>query len=300
MPDSRLEVRRDFVTAPYELVSAKHPRDRSTVTVGGVPFGPGTVTLVAGPCAVETAEQTLEAALMAATAGAAMVRGGAYKPRSSPYSFHGLGEDGLKILSDVRDETGLPFVTEVLDTRDVDLVASHADMLQIGTRNMQNFALLRAVGATGLPVLLKRGMSATIEEWLMAAEYIAEQGNLDIVLCERGIRTFEKSTRNTLDISAVPIVQQLTHLPVIVDPSHSGGRRDLVFPLSRAAIAVGTDGLIVDLHPRPEEALCDGPQALAPDDMAELAGLMREVPLLAGRLVAGGPAAHSNGEGPRR
>ncbi|HEX6339790.1 3-deoxy-7-phosphoheptulonate synthase [Umezawaea sp.] len=300
MPDSRLEVRRDFVTAPYELVSAKHQRDRSTVTVGGVPFGPGTVTLVAGPCAVETPEQTMESALMAAAAGAAMLRGGAYKPRSSPYSFHGLGEDGLKILSDVRDETGLPFVTEVLDTRDVDLVASHADMLQIGTRNMQNFALLRAAGATGLPVLLKRGMSATVEEWLMAAEYVAEQGNLDIVLCERGIRTFEKSTRNTLDISAVPIVQQLTHLPVIVDPSHSGGRRDLVFPLSRAAVAVGSDGLIVDLHPRPEEALCDGPQALAPEDMAELAGLMREVPLLAGRLVATAPAATSSGEGSRR
>ncbi|MFI6096968.1 3-deoxy-7-phosphoheptulonate synthase [Lentzea sp. NPDC051213] len=289
MTDTQLDVRRDFVTAPYELVSRQHRPGRSTVTVGGVPFGPGTVTLVAGPCAVETPEQTLDAALMARTAGAAMLRGGAYKPRSSPYSFHGLGEDGLKILSEVRTETGLPFVTEVLDTRDVDLVASHADMLQIGTRNMQNFSLLRAAGATGLPVLLKRGMTATIEEWLLAAEYIAEQGNLNIVLCERGIRTFETATRNTLDISAVPVVQRLTHLPVIVDPSHSGGRRDLVFPLSRAAIAVGTDGLIVDLHPRPADALCDGPQALEPRDMAELAGMMREVPLLAGRLVAAGP-----------
>jgi 3-deoxy-7-phosphoheptulonate synthase len=300
MSDSRLGIRRRSVSTPYELVSAKHHRDRSTVVVGGVPIGPGTVTLIAGPCAVETAEQTLQAALMARTAGAALLRGGAYKPRSSPYAFHGLGEDGLKILSDVRDETGLPFVTEVLDTRDVDLVASHADMLQIGTRNMQNFALLRAVGAAGRPVLLKRGMSATVEEWLMAAEYIAEQGNLDIVLCERGIRTFEKSTRNTLDISAVPIAQGLTHLPVIVDPSHSGGRRDLVLPLSRAAIAIGVDGLIVDLHPRPADALCDGAQALTPEDMSELAGLLREVPLLAGRLVASGPMAYQNGGGARR
>jgi 3-deoxy-7-phosphoheptulonate synthase len=181
--------------------------------------------------------------------GASLLRGGAYKPRSSPYAFQGLGEAGLKILADVRAETGLPIVTEVVDPGDVDLVASYADMLQVGTRNMQNFPLLQAVGGVGKPVMLKRGMNATIEEWLMAAEYIAQRGNLDIVLCERGIRTFETATRNTLDISAVPVAQRLSHLPVIVDPSHSGGRRDLVLPLSRAAIAVGADGIIVDVHP---------------------------------------------------
>jgi 3-deoxy-7-phosphoheptulonate synthase len=268
----------------YELVSAANRITRTTVLVGGVPIGPGTVTLIAGPCAVETAEQTRAAALMAQDGGATLLRGGAYKPRSSPYSFHGHGEDGLKMLSDARDETGLPFVTEVLDTRDVELVASYADMLQIGARNMQNFALLRAVGATRRPVLLKRGMSATIQEWLMAAEYIAAQGNMDIVLCERGIRTFETATRNTLDVSAVPVVQRLSHLPVIVDPSHAAGSRDLVMPLARAAVAVGADGLIIEVHPQPELALCDGDQALSQDDMAELAALMRNVPLLTDRV----------------
>jgi 3-deoxy-7-phosphoheptulonate synthase len=270
----------------YELVSAANRSSRSTVVVGGVPIGPGTLTLIAGPCAVETAEQTRDAALMAKDGGATLLRGGAYKPRTSPYSFHGLGEDGLKILRDARDETGLPFVTEVLDTRDVDLVASYADMLQIGARNMQNFALLRAAGASGRPVMVKRGMSATIEEWLMAAEYIAEQGNLDIVLCERGIRTFETFTRNTLDISAVPAVQQLSHLPVIVDPSHAAGRRFLVLPLARAAVAVGADGLMIEVHPRPEAALCDGAQALRYEDMIELAMLVQDKSLLTGRVGA--------------
>jgi 3-deoxy-7-phosphoheptulonate synthase len=268
----------------YELVSAANRSSRSTVVVGGVPIGAGTLTLIAGPCAVETAEQTLDAALMAKDGGATLLRGGAYKPRTSPYSFHGLGEDGLKILRDARDETGLPFVTEVLDTRDVDLVASYADMLQIGARNMQNFALLRAAGASGRPVMVKRGMSATIEEWLMAAEYIAEQGNLDIVLCERGIRTFETFTRNTLDISAVPAAQHLSHLPVIVDPSHAAGRRSLVLPLARAAVAVGADGLMIEVHPRPETALCDGAQALRSEDMIELAMLVQDKSLLTGRV----------------
>ena len=217
-----------------------------------MPIGPDTLTVIAGPCAVETPEQTLAAARMARAAGASLLRGGAFKPRSSPYAFQGLGEVGLKILAEVREETGLPIVTEVIDQRDVELVTKYADMLQVGTRNMQNFPLLQAVGAAGKPVMLKRGMSATIEEWLMAAEYIAQRGNLDIVLCERGIRTFENATRNTLDISAVPVAQRLSHLPVIVDPSHSGGRRDLVLPLSRAAIAVGADGIIVDVHPHPE------------------------------------------------
>jgi 3-deoxy-7-phosphoheptulonate synthase len=274
------------VSTPYKLVSRENHPERSTVHVGGVPIGPETVTLIAGPCAVETPEQTLLAARMAQAAGATLLRGGAFKPRTSPYAFQGLGERGLRILAEVREETGLPIVTEVVDANDVDLVASHADMLQVGTRNAQNFALLQAVGAASRPVMLKRGMNATIEEWLMAAEYVAQRGNLDIVLCERGIRTFETATRNTLDISAVPVVQGLSHLPVIVDPSHSGGRRDLVLPLSRAAIAAGADGIIVDVHPHPENALCDGPQALMGGDLRALAAAVRQLPPLVGRRPA--------------
>ncbi len=273
------------VSTPYKLVSRENHPERSTVRVGGVPIGPDTVTLIAGPCAVETPQQTLEAAEMAKAAGATLLRGGAYKPRTSPYAFQGLGEAGLRILADVREKTGLPIVTEVVDAHDVALVAEYADMLQVGTRNTQNFALLQAVGQAGRPVMLKRGMSGTIEEWLMSAEYIAQRGNLDIVLCERGIRTFETATRNTLDVSAVPVAQRLSHLPVIVDPSHSGGRRDLVLPLTRAAIAVGADGVIIDVHPHPEQALCDGPQALVNGDLRELARVMREFPPLMGRTL---------------
>jgi 3-deoxy-7-phosphoheptulonate synthase len=278
------------ISVPYKLVSREHRRERSVIRVGGVPIGPDTLTVIAGPCAVETPEQTLASARMARAAGASLLRGGAYKPRSSPYAFQGLGEAGLKILADVRAETGLPIVTEVVSSSDVDLVASYADMLQVGTRNMQNFPLLQAVGGCGKPVMLKRGMSATIEEWLMAAEYIAQRGNLDIVLCERGIRTFENATRNTLDISAVPVAQRLSHLPVIVDPSHSGGRRDLVLPLSRAAIAVGADGIIVDVHPSPETALCDGPQALIDTDLRELASVALHLSPLVGRTLTPAPA----------
>ncbi|CAB4696327.1 unannotated protein [freshwater metagenome] len=221
---------------------------------------------------------------MAKSAGATILRGGAFKPRTSPYAFQGLGLPGLEILADVREATGMPFVTEVVDARDVPAVAEHADMLQIGTRNMANFGLLQAVGDAGKPVLLKRGMTATVEEWLMAAEYIAQRGNLDIVLCERGIRTFEPATRNTLDISAVPVVQITSHLPVIVDPSHAAGRKDLVVPLSRAAIAVGADGIIVDVHPSPETALCDGPQALLGSELRELAQAVRRLPAVVGRV----------------
>jgi len=284
------------ISAPYKLVSREHHPARSVVRVGGVPIGPDTLTVIAGPCAVETPEQTLTAARMAKSAGASLLRGGAFKPRTSPYAYQGLGQSGLKILAEVSAETGLPVVTEVIDPRDVDLVSEHADMLQVGTRNMQNFALLQAVGGAGKPVLLKRGFSATIEEWLMAAEYIAQRGNLDIVLCERGIRTFEKATRNTLDISAVPVAQKLSHLPVIVDPSHSAGRRDLVLPLTRAAIAVGADGLIIDVHPEPTTALCDGDQALQDADIRELASIAAHLPTLVGRtltppLAAQQPAA---------
>ncbi|HEY3260215.1 MAG TPA: 3-deoxy-7-phosphoheptulonate synthase [Pseudonocardiaceae bacterium] len=273
------------ISAKYKLVSREHHPTRSVVEVGGVPIGPHTVTLIAGPCAVETPDQTLAAARMAQAAGATLLRGGAFKPRTSPYAFQGLGERGLQILADVRAETGLPIVTEVVGAQDVDMVAEYADMLQVGTRNMQNFPLLQAVGAAGRPVLLKRGMNATIEEWLMAAEYIAQRGNLDIVLCERGIRTFETATRNTLDISAVPVAQRLSHLPVIVDPSHSGGRRDLVLPLSRAAVVAGADGVIVDVHPQPEIALCDGPQALVAEDLQKLARTMQRLTRFMGRQL---------------
>ena len=276
------------VSSPYKLVSREHHPDMSTVFVGAsrVPIGPDTFTLIAGPCAVETPEQTLASAQMAMGAGATLLRGGAFKPRTSPYAFQGLGEKGLAILADVRTETGMPIVTEVVDADDVELVASYADMLQIGTRNMANFALLQAVGSIDRPVMLKRGMSSTVEEWLMAAEYIAQRGNLDIVLCERGIRTFETATRNTLDIAAVPVVHGLSHLPIVVDPSHSGGRRDLVVPLSKAAIAVGADGIIVDVHPHPDTALCDGPQALVDGDLRALAQAVRQLPPMVGRRAA--------------
>ena len=243
-----------------------------------MPIGPETFTFIAGPCAVESRDQTLEAAQMAKGAGATLLRGGAFKPRTSPYAFQGLGVEGLEILADVGAATGLPVVTEVVDARDVAVVAEHADMLQIGTRNMANVGLLQAVGTCGKPVLLKRGMNATIEEWLMAAEYVAQRGNLDIVLCERGIRTFETAYRNTLDISAVPAVQATSHLPVVVDPSHAAGRKDLVVPLARAAIAVGADGVLVDVHPHPELALCDGPQALDGSELRELATAVRRLP----------------------
>ena len=277
------------ISAPYKLVSRENHPAMSTVTVSGVPIGPETFTLIAGPCAVETPEQTLAAATMARDAGASLLRGGAYKPRTSPYAFQGLGEKGLRILAEVRDEIGLPVVTEVVDPHDVETVATYADMLQIGTRNMQNFGLLQAVGGIGKPVMLKRGMNATIEEWLMAAEYVAQRGNLDIVLCERGIRTFETATRNTLDISAVPVVHAMSHLPVVIDPSHSGGRRDLVVPLARAAIAVGADAIIVDVHPDPGAALCDGPQALVDADLDQLAAAVRDLPPLLGRQLTSPP-----------
>ncbi|MDA3647000.1 3-deoxy-7-phosphoheptulonate synthase [Saccharopolyspora indica] len=280
------------VSTSYKLVSREHHPERSVVDVAGVPIGPDNFTVIAGPCAVESAEQTAAAAELAMRAGATLLRGGAYKPRTSPYAFQGLGERGLRILAEVRAETGLPIVTEVVDADDVDVVAEHADMLQIGTRNMQNFALLQAAGAVGKPVLLKRGMNATIEEWLLAAEYIAQRGNLNIVLCERGIRTFEKATRNTLDISAVPVAQYLSHLPVIIDPSHSGGRRELVLPLSRAAVVAGADGVIVDVHPAPETAKCDGPQALVGADTDELADSMARLAEFMGRQLTSRQPVH--------
>src|SRR3954471_4569252 len=274
------------ISVPYKLVSRENHPATSTVTVGGVPIGPETFTLIAGPCAVETPEQTLAAAQMAKDAGAALLRGGAYKPRTSPYAFQGLGEKGLQILAEVRDEVGLPVVTEVVDAHDVDTVAEHADMLQIGIRNMQNFGLLQAVGRVGKPIMIKRGLLATYEEWLIAAEYVAQRGNLDIVLCERGIRSFEPSIRNMFDVTAVPMMQQLSHLPIIVDPSHAAGRRDLVVPLARAGIAAGADGVMVAVHPNPETALCDGAQALFGDLLDELGRAVTTIPPLLGRTSA--------------
>lgn len=258
------------ILKPFKLVSREFRSEDTVVKVGRSRFGGGTFSVVAGPCSIESEEQMMAAARAVKKAGAAALRGGAFKPRTSPYSFQGLGEDGLKLLSEARKETGLPIVTEVLDVRDTQLVAEYADVLQVGARNMQNFLLLTEVGKTGKPVLLKRGFSCTIEELLMAAEYVAKQGNSDIILCERGIRTFETYTRNTLDIAAIPLCKQLSHLPIIVDPSHATGLRELVEPLSLAALGAGADGLMVEVHPNPEEALCDGPQSLLPDDFAHL------------------------------
>jgi 3-deoxy-7-phosphoheptulonate synthase len=245
-------------------LAARDQKERTIVNVGGVELGRG-LTVIAGPCSVESEEQTLETARAVKAAGADMMRGGAFKPRTSPYAFQGLGLEGLKILEKARRETGLPIVTEVIDPRDVSWVAEFADVLQIGTRNMQNFALLKEVGKAGRPVLLKRGMYSTLEEWLNCAEYVLSEGNPDVILCERGIRTFEKYTRNTLDLSAIPAIKELTHLPIIIDPTHSTGRLSLIGPMSCAAVAAGADGLIIEVHNQPETALCDADQALTPD-----------------------------------
>jgi 3-deoxy-7-phosphoheptulonate synthase len=258
------------VGRPYKLVAREARAEPSVVHIGDVPIGRPVFTVIAGPCAIETEDQALSAARAAKAAGAQILRGDAYKHRTSPYAFQGLAKRGLEILAQMRAETGLPVVTEVLNVGDVELVASYADALRVGARNMQNSNLLREVGKLHKPVMLKRGLSATIEEWLMAAEYIAQQGNQEIILCERGIRTYEPMTRNTLDLSAVPVIQGLSHLPIIVDPSHACGKRELVGPLSRAAAAVGADGVMVDVHPNPEAALCDGPQALHLDEVAPL------------------------------
>src|SRR5690349_5452910 len=266
------------VSAPYKLVSREAKRENTVVSVGGVPIGGPRLAIVAGPCAVESEEQAVEIGRRVKEAGATHYRGGAYKPRTSPYSFQGLGEPGLVILERVRKETGLPIITEVLDTETADRVAESADCLQVGARNMQNFSLLKKLGRIRKPVLLKRGLSATLEELLLSAEYLLSEGNYEVILCERGVRTFANHTRNTLDLSAIPYVQRISHLPILVDPSHGTGKRSKVLPLSRAAVAVGADGLMIEVHPHPEAALSDGPQALLPEMFAEL---MRQVRLLA-------------------
>jgi 3-deoxy-7-phosphoheptulonate synthase len=251
------------------------------IKVGNTTIGGDQLTVMAGPCSVENREQILEAARIVKGAGGRILRGGAFKPRTLPYSFQGLGEEGLKILDAARSETGLPIITEVMAPEDVELVESYADILQIGARNMQNFTLLKRVGKASKPVMLKRGMSATIEEWLGCAEYILNEGNHDVVLCERGIRTYETITRNTLDVSAVPVIKQLSDLPVVVDPSHGTGIRSLVAPMAKAGIAAGADGLMIEMHPHPEKALSDGDQSLYPH---EFEALMREMAPIAGAV----------------
>jgi len=266
------------VTGPLRFVSREAQVEDTIVEVGGHRIGGGTLTVIAGPCAVENRDQLLEAGRAVKDAGAQILRGDAFKPRTSPYAFQGLGKEGLRLLAEARDELGMPFVAEVIDPRDVDLVSSYADVVRIGSRNMANFPLLQEVGRQDKPVQLKRGFTSTIDEWLNAAEYIYNEGNHQIILVERGIRTFETAARNTLDITAVPIVQALSHLPVFVDPSHASGKRSLVPPLAKAAIAAGADGIMVDVHPHPEQALVDGRQALPPEEFGDL---MRDVRRLA-------------------
>lgn len=274
------------IVQPYKLAGREFHPEPSIVRVGDTVVGGDGLTVIAGPCAVESEEQIVGVARSVRDAGASMLRGGAFKPRTSPYSFQGLEEEGLRLLAMARAETGLPVVTEVMDTEDVELVAEYADMLQIGARNMQNFPLLKEVGRIGKPVLLKRGLAATIEEWLMAAEYVMSAGNPNVVLCERGIRTFETATRNTLDLNAVPVAKQLSHLPIIVDPSHGTGQWRYVTPMARAAVAAGADGLMIEVHPVPEHAVSDGAQSLKPEKFHELMHEVSAVAQALGRRLA--------------
>ena len=265
------------ISRPWKLVSREVKPDDTAIKIGGGQFGGGRFGVIAGPCAVESREQLQAAAAAVKSAGAHFLRGGAFKPRTSPYAFQGMKEEGLRLLAEAREQTGLPIVTEVMDTRDVELVARYADVLQIGARNMQNFSLLEAVGAQRRAVMLKRGLSETIQEFLMAAEYIVKQGNYNVILCERGIRTFETMTRNTLDLGSIPLIKRLTHLPIIIDPSHGTGDRLSVPALARAAVALGADGLMVEVHPHTEKALSDGPQSLTPAQFATLMESVRAI-----------------------
>jgi 3-deoxy-7-phosphoheptulonate synthase len=268
-----------------ELVSRNARPEGTQVTINGVKVGGKAIVVMAGPCAVESEEQLMETARLVRSGGASLLRGGAFKPRTSPYSFQGLGIEGLKMLARARENTGLPVVSEVMDTRQVETVARYADMLQIGSRNMQNFPLLKEAGKTSMPILLKRGMMATIDEYLNAAEYILSQGNPNIILCERGIRTFETSTRYTLDLNAIPILKQRTHLPVIVDPSHGTGMRSLVPTMAKASVAAGADGLLIEVHYHPEEALCDGSQSLFPEEFDRLVSDLEKIAEAVGRSI---------------
>ncbi|MBK9706884.1 MAG: 3-deoxy-7-phosphoheptulonate synthase [Acidobacteria bacterium] len=262
------------IIQPFKLVSKEVKKQKTTIKLGDVTIGDGGFVVMAGPCSVEGREQLMTTAVAVAASGAHFLRGGAYKPRTSPYDFRGMAEEGLKLLAEAREQTGLKVITEVLDTEDVKIVGEYADILQVGARNMQNFALLKKLGEVKKPIMLKRGLSATIKEFLLSAEYIVSHGNPEVILCERGIRTFETATRNTLDLAAVPLLNELTHLPVVVDPSHATGKRSLVRPLAKASVAVGADGLMAEVHPRPEEAWSDGPQSLR---LEEFDILMKEI-----------------------
>jgi 3-deoxy-7-phosphoheptulonate synthase len=275
------------ILKPYKLASAqiKHG-ERSVLDIAGRKVGGENFAMIAGPCTVESRDQMLQTAHVVKDAGATLLRGGAYKPRTSPYAFQGLGQEGLRLLAEAKAETGLPIVTELMDISDLDAVLEVADVVQIGARNMQNYPLLAEIGRSGCPALLKRGLSATLDELLMAAEYILKEGNPNVMLCERGIRTFETAYRFTLDLMAVPVLKELSHLPVIVDPSHAAGRRDLVTPLSLAAAAVGADGIIVEVHPNPDEAICDGPQALRAEDFAAYTRAVKQAAALAGKALS--------------
>jgi 3-deoxy-7-phosphoheptulonate synthase len=272
------------ILKPYKLASTQlRAGERSVFDIGGRKIGGENFALIAGPCTVESRDQVLETARVVKDAGAALFRGGAYKPRTSPYAFQGLGQEGLRLLAEAKEMTGMPIVTELMDVRDIEPVLEVADVVQIGARNMQNYTLLSEVGRAGVPALLKRGLSSTLEELLMAAEYILKEGNESVILCERGIRTFETAYRFTLDLMAIPVLKELSHLPVVVDPSHAAGRRDLVGPLSLAAAAAGADGIIVEVHPSPEDAICDGPQALRTDGFAQYAAQVEQAAALAGK-----------------
>lgn len=271
------------ILKPFKLASRDFRKENTIIDIAGKVIGGKKIAVIAGPCAVENKTMLMNIAEQIRDAGASFIRGGAFKPRTSPYSFQGLGEEGLKYLAYVRKKTGLPVVTELMDPRDMNVIGKYADIIQIGARNMQNFRLLLEVGTSEKPVLLKRGLSATVKEWLMAAEYIMSKGNQNVILCERGIRTFETSTRNTLDLSAVPVLKQLTHLPVVVDPSHGVGKWSLVAPMAKAAVAVGADGLMIEVHPNPEEAMSDGEQSLRPDDFKKLMDELQPIAAAIGR-----------------
>ncbi|NPV54481.1 MAG: 3-deoxy-7-phosphoheptulonate synthase [Firmicutes bacterium] len=286
------------ILRPFKLASREAKPENTIINVDGVEIGGPEIAVIAGPCAVESREQLLETACAIKSIGCKILRGGAYKPRTSPYSFQGLEEEGLRLLAEAKKETGLKIVTEVLDAQDVELVSSYTDIMQVGTRNMQNFKLLKALGRLGKPVVLKRGLSATIEEWLMAAEYIMVEGNPNVILCERGIRTFELYTRNTLDLSAVALVKQLSHLPVIVDPSHGTGRRDLVPPMAKAAVVAGADGLLIEAHIHPDEALSDGAQSLDMEGLERVLSELEDVARVAGRAFIRTPAGMLNHPAP--
>jgi len=273
------------IVRPYKLASREFRKENTVISVRGVAIGGRRIPVMAGPCAVENRTILTSIAEKVSSAGALFLRGGAFKPRTSPYAFQGLGEEGLKYLAEAREKTGLSIITEIMDPRDMEVIIKYTDIIQIGARNMQNFRLLLEVGASDKPVLLKRGLSSTIKEWLMSAEYIMSRGNHNVMLCERGIRTFETATRNTLDLSAVPVLKQLTHLPVVVDPSHGVGKRDLVAPMAKAAVAAGADALIIEVHTNPEEAMSDGDQSLKPDQFDRLMKELRPIAAAVGREI---------------